>query len=75
MKMQDLNAGSEFLFLISSCLGASAKKFHNYSLLFSKTGTRVILEVDNRDAKGVSWSAHVKGCIVPFLISNVEFED
>ena len=34
-----------------------------------------MLEVNNRDAMIVSWSAHVIGLIVPFSIINIELED
>ena len=55
---------------ISNCIMsfASAK-----SLQLSKTGLGVMFEVNNRDAKNSSWSAHVIGLIVPFPFINIEF--
>ena len=35
----------------------------------------IVLQVDKRDAMIVSWSAHLIGCIVPFLLTDIEFED
>ena len=40
-----------------------------------ETGPGIVLEVNNRDAKGASWSAHLIGCFVPFLFINIEFKD
>ena len=43
--------------------------------LAAKTVLGIVLEVNNRDGMVVSWSAHVVGCILPFLFINVEFQD
>ena len=40
-----------------------------------ETGPGIVLEVNNRDAKSESWSAHVIGLIVPFPFVNIEFQD
>ena len=55
-------------------LNASANCFVNSSQLF-KTGPGIVLEVNNRDAKKTSWSAHLMFFFVPFPFINVEFED
>ena len=45
------------------------------SLQLSKTELGIVLEVNNGDAMVGSWSAHLIGCVVPFLFINIEFED
>ena len=35
----------------------------------------ICIRVNNRDSMVVSWSAHLIGCIVPFLLTDIEFED
>ena len=45
------------------------------SLQLAKTELGIVLEVNNGDALVGSWSAHLIGCIVPFLFIIIEFED
>ena len=40
-----------------------------------QTGLGIVVEVDNRDAKTISWSVHAVGLIVPLLLINIKFED
>ena len=55
-------------------MSCASAKWLNISQ-FSSTGIGVVLEVNNRDTKVCSWSAHVIRLIVPIPFINIEFED
>ena len=43
--------------------------------LFEITGFVIVLEVNNRDSKTLSWYAHVVGLLLPFLLINIKLAD